>query len=110
MKLDIVCQGGGDGSKRWKSGHDEPVVTFPLFDWDTPQKCQLTPGFCMLNFSIAGVPRSPGKCQKSLCLSVFHFNIQTIDMNTIVIFFINFVLPGLLSYSIYSGLARVGSG
>ena len=33
MKLDIVCRGGGDGSKRWKSGHDEPVVTFPLFDY-----------------------------------------------------------------------------
>jgi hypothetical protein len=73
--------------------YSEPV-THPAF-WGASMS--IDSRICMLNFSIVAVPRSPCKCQKSLCLSIFHFNIQTIDMNTIAIFFINFVLLGLLS-------------
>jgi hypothetical protein len=36
VKLDIVCRGGGDGSKRWKSGHDEPVITYLSSFWHPP--------------------------------------------------------------------------
>jgi hypothetical protein len=56
VKLDIVCRGGGNGSKRWKSGHDKPVVTFPLFDYHSRTR---PPGIVCVSHSRVDTTPSP---------------------------------------------------